>query len=143
MNYVESSIHTKLLILLSRQFDGVLPHVGWQSGNNVFSPDVLVYEEKAYQRRRDQYWFTGKPLFLVEVITQRRNWQQRQERVNAYVAHGAGAVVEVFIPDETALVHHPENVNPLFCRSWIEWPFVLDLEHLFEEVRSRLESSRC
>lgn len=145
MNWIEASIHTELQGILSDQFDRrVLPHVGWESGNSLFCPDLLVYEEGALNRskEKDSDWFTEKPTFLVEVVTRRRSLHGRQQGVNAYLAHGAGAVVEVMIADEILLVHHPENANPLVVRSRMEWPFVVVLDELFEEVRRMHQESR-
>jgi Uma2 family endonuclease len=140
MNFIESSLYTELLLTLSDQFDGrVLGFVGWEAGDNLFCPDLLVYEEGALRRREasDDGWFTQQPIFVVELVTRRRRWQGRQQAVNAYLAHGAGAVVEVIAADEILLIHHPENTSPLVVRSRIEWPFVLDLDKLFEDVRAR------
>ena len=145
MNLIEASIHMELQGILSDQFDRrVLPHVGWESGNSLFCPDLLVYEEGALHRckEKDNDWFTEKPRFVVEVVTRRRSWHGRQQGVNAYLAHGAGAVVEVMIADEILLVHHPENTDPLVVRSRMEWPFVVALDELFEEVRRMHQESR-
>jgi Uma2 family endonuclease len=143
MNLIEASIHMELQGILSDQFDRrVLPHVGWESGNNLFCPDLLVYEEGRLRRCKESKWFAEKPRFVVEVVTGDRSLHGRQQGVNAYLAHGAGAVVEVMIADEILLVHHPENTDPLVVRSRMEWPFVVALDELFEEARRMHQESR-
>src|SRR4051812_4463472 len=135
MTLSESSIFTELMTMLSDQFDDcVLPHVGWESGNNVFCPDLLVYEKGALRKLRDEEpdgWFKGRPRLVVEMVTRRRSLHERQQYVSTYLAYGAGVVVEVGIVDGLMLVHHPENSRPLVVRSHMEWPFVADADHIF------------
>ena len=143
MNLIEASVYMELQGILIDQFDRrVLPHVGWESGNNLFCPDLLVYEEGALRRGKESKWFAEKPRFVVEVVTAGRSLHGRQQGVNAYLAHGAGAVVEVMVADEILLVHHPENTHPLVVRSRMEWPFVVVLDQLFEEARRMHQESR-
>ena len=128
--------------ILRKQFPErrVVREAGWQftTANGVDSvpgPDLMVLTSEDYDRTaRSGGYFTGHPLFVIEVISPSERKFRRLQKVGLYLEAGAGAVVEIIYAKRTVLVYRPEDEAAEVIKDRITWPFTADLADIFARI---------
>jgi Uma2 family endonuclease len=85
-----------------------------------YTPDLCVYPRHALNWRRDVIRRTDPPLLAVEILSPSQGYQEVQEKVAVYLAHGVKScwvvspfarTVTVYLPDGEPVTHAQGTVT--------------------------------
>ena len=93
---------------------------------------MVVREEEWRSSRHSGRWFSGTPLFVVEVISPSERRGRRFKKVAVYLNAGTPFVVEV-IPELRRVLVHSSNAESITYSSGevLENPFRASVDEIF------------
>ena len=115
----------------------IVREAGWQfqtsdGFESVPGPDLMVVSPEDYDRTAQAgEYFTGRPLFVVEIVSPTERKSRRLQKIGLYLEAGAGAVVEVDYTKRSVVVYRPEEDVPEVVRDRITRPFTAKLADIF------------
>lgn len=128
--------------LLREQFPNmeVARETGWQfmtaSGlESVPGPDLMLLSTEDFkQAAQSGGYFSGYPVFVIEVVSPSERKSRRMQKIGLYLEAGAGAVVEVIYTRRIVLLYRPDEDIPETIKDRITWPFAADLTDIFARI---------
>jgi Uma2 family endonuclease len=116
-----SYVQANLIMALgaTRQFR-VASELTLEMDGQNYTPDLCVYPRDSVNWRRDVNRRTDPPLLVIEILPPSQGYQEVQEKVAAYLAHGVKScwvvspfarTVTVYLPDGEPVTHAQGTVT--------------------------------
>lgn len=139
-----AAVRKRLECILENQLSGepveVLREAGWKLHNPVSGtdsmpiPDLMVVRKEDYRKAiRNDGWFEGVPLRVIEVISPSERPSRRLQKVGLYIEMGVPNVVEVDYKKRVLRVHTLGQVRAAEYRrgDQIAVPFQASVDEIF------------